>query len=532
MKTIFIFISIIFVNTNLFSQCTKLGEINPTNIVIGWPVIPSYASIGSTYFFAANSDAFGDELWASDGTIMGTRLVKDIENGPASSSPSNFTVFKGKLYFFATNTNTGRELWTSDGTSAGTQIVADYNGTESTQSFIGFSEIIANDSVLLFSNYLPNTGEEFFYYNGLGTPMLLGNILPPDGQYRGIHKVDSLFYFIKQNSLFDNFELYTTKGDPGSTRKRADFAHSGLHLAGVFKVGNNILLQTVISTGSQLYLFNPLTNSLTKIYENLTWRIEDVIVVNNKLYFTYDSKELWVSNGTASGTFLLKKMDPQGGFSSIIKNLFSYQNKLHFLGFGDFPGIYSTDGTVAGTQKRYELISNNWANRTNAWVGGPSNNKSLYVTGQLDFINGVELFKFNQNLTSATLACDIRSSLNHTETYKFSYLTNGVIVYQGKYDSNYLNLYGIGTPTSTKNQIVDLPINIFPTIANDKIHIDNPNGLEFKTKVLDIMGKDQNLNGTDTNSDISVWTLNPGIYLIQIQENKTKNTKTIRFMKY
>jgi ELWxxDGT repeat protein len=66
----------------------------------------------------------GAELWASDGTPQGTRLVRDINPGSASADPNSFTVINGIAYFTADDGTNGTELWRSDGTSAGTFIVA------------------------------------------------------------------------------------------------------------------------------------------------------------------------------------------------------------------------------------------------------------------------------------------------------------------------------------------------------------------------------------------------------------------------
>ncbi|HSP81726.1 MAG TPA: ELWxxDGT repeat protein, partial [Myxococcaceae bacterium] len=60
----------------------------------------------------------GEELWVSDGTVAGTRLVKDIYPGPMGSSPSSLAV-QGRRVFFAADDGSGegRELWVSDGTA-------------------------------------------------------------------------------------------------------------------------------------------------------------------------------------------------------------------------------------------------------------------------------------------------------------------------------------------------------------------------------------------------------------------------------
>ena len=55
----------------------------------------------STIFFVASDGTNGRELWKTDGTEVGTVLVKDIFLGSASSAPSGFTEFDGNLFFNA-----------------------------------------------------------------------------------------------------------------------------------------------------------------------------------------------------------------------------------------------------------------------------------------------------------------------------------------------------------------------------------------------------------------------------------------------
>jgi ELWxxDGT repeat protein len=82
------------------------------------------AVVGSTFFFQAGAGA-DKELWASDGTEAGTRLVKDIHPGSGGSEPRWLTVAGGRLFFTAEDGTHGRELWVSDGTEAGTVLVGD-----------------------------------------------------------------------------------------------------------------------------------------------------------------------------------------------------------------------------------------------------------------------------------------------------------------------------------------------------------------------------------------------------------------------
>ena len=92
-----------------------------------------------------------DELWATDGTAAGTRLVADIMPGRDSSEIDYMTdgsgVDAGRFFFTADDGVHGRELWTSNGTAAGTRMVADLTqGSGSTT----FSSMAVFDGRLYF----------------------------------------------------------------------------------------------------------------------------------------------------------------------------------------------------------------------------------------------------------------------------------------------------------------------------------------------------------------------------------------------
>ena len=60
--------------------------------------------------FAAYNPASGHELWVSDGTGPGTKMIKDINPGPAGSELISPVIIGDTLYFSA-NDGTGGELW-------------------------------------------------------------------------------------------------------------------------------------------------------------------------------------------------------------------------------------------------------------------------------------------------------------------------------------------------------------------------------------------------------------------------------------
>ncbi|HEV7507427.1 MAG TPA: ELWxxDGT repeat protein [Thermoanaerobaculia bacterium] len=103
--------------TNLLRDLTQDQPFSP-------PDPQLTAASGVLYFVAFDAD-HGAELWRTDGTRAGSRIVADVSPGPGSSFPAELTVAGGRLYFTANDGEHGRELWVTDGTEAGTEQVAD-----------------------------------------------------------------------------------------------------------------------------------------------------------------------------------------------------------------------------------------------------------------------------------------------------------------------------------------------------------------------------------------------------------------------
>lgn len=98
---------------------------------------PRFTVFKDALYFAANTGGNGYELWKSDGTAVGTVMVKDIHSGASSSSPYGFALFNDALLFSANNGVHGVELWSTDGTQAGTAMVKDINPTGHSHAYLG-----------------------------------------------------------------------------------------------------------------------------------------------------------------------------------------------------------------------------------------------------------------------------------------------------------------------------------------------------------------------------------------------------------
>lgn len=104
------------------------------------------------YFHGTTNDSIGVELYSSDGNSIS--LVKNINTkNNANSNPSQFTVYKGMMYFAAENDTSGNEIWKSDGTEQGTVMLKDTWPGEKGGGFFPLGELkgklvyMASDSV-------------------------------------------------------------------------------------------------------------------------------------------------------------------------------------------------------------------------------------------------------------------------------------------------------------------------------------------------------------------------------------------------
>jgi trimeric autotransporter adhesin len=114
---------------------------------------------GGRTFFLASTPETGWELWTTDGTETGTRLLRDINPGPASSEPSDLRVIDGFLVFSAISPEEGRELWRSDGTEEGTVLLASVEpGPRGSHP----TDAVALGDRILFSATRSDTGRELF----------------------------------------------------------------------------------------------------------------------------------------------------------------------------------------------------------------------------------------------------------------------------------------------------------------------------------------------------------------------------------
>jgi ELWxxDGT repeat protein len=98
-----------------------------TDLVFGNPfatAVEQLTAAGSAAYFTFSDASHGRELWRIVGGTAS--LVKDIVAGPTSADPRNLTAVGSTLYFTTDDAANGLRLWRTDGTEMGTTIVKQF----------------------------------------------------------------------------------------------------------------------------------------------------------------------------------------------------------------------------------------------------------------------------------------------------------------------------------------------------------------------------------------------------------------------
>jgi ELWxxDGT repeat protein len=176
--------------------------------------LPSdFTALNDKLYFRATDDEHGQELWVYDG--VSSSLLQDIVVGPGWSFPSDFTVFNNKLYFAATDPTHGRELWVYDDAA----VVSDENpsllidiigGTDS-----GFPRLLT-----VFNNklYFSTVNAEIYVYDDSvdvspTNPGELINFGQSQAYVQGLTVFNNKLYFDAQTIDGQNMYVYDDTAD-------------------------------------------------------------------------------------------------------------------------------------------------------------------------------------------------------------------------------------------------------------------------------------------------------------------------------
>jgi ELWxxDGT repeat protein len=198
---------------------------------------------GDLIFFVAWTPETGHEIWRTDGTPAGTQLLRDIRTGPESSLPVHddgvpellpqFGTAGGLAAFVADDGEHGFEVWVSDGTEAGTRLLVDLNPGAGSAVVVGqtapplFRSVELGDR-LVFTASDGTVGRELWISDGTaeGTSLVKDilpgaqdgiDVFPFDTRQPFVGSVDGELFFAAVDDVVFN-SLWRTEGSPEGTR--------------------------------------------------------------------------------------------------------------------------------------------------------------------------------------------------------------------------------------------------------------------------------------------------------------------------
>lgn len=308
-------------------------------------------------YFAAHNEEYGTELWRSDGTTEGTRLVKDMAPGFLHSYPHCLTVVGGVLYFVASDGISGHHTWKTDGTEAGTVPLGDIGHG----SWDYGSCLIKAAEVLYGVGYTDNVGSTLVKIDQTSSQLVsvknIGDFHSP-GEFVAVGQA---LYFVAHDDV-NGYELWKSDGTEAGTVIVKDVRPGPLGAGPGYLVAVGGTLFFTANDGVHGYELwrSDGTGTGTVMVKDInpgdaTSHPTSLTVVNGMLYFAADDgmhgKELWRSDGTKAGTVMVSDLVP-GLFSSSPDGLMDVNGRLYFFASNDSTTgrkLWRTNGSTSGT---------------------------------------------------------------------------------------------------------------------------------------------------------------------------------------
>ena len=332
--------------------------------------LPSYVPLGGFLYFqgCADSDSSdpGCELWRTDGSREGTRLVADVNPGAEHSHPSWLTAVGNRLFFVATTgtgVNTDAALWVSNGTAAGTALVRkfahDPDSIRSLETAGGKLFFIAQDGA---------NGEELWVSDGTAAGTRTVTRFTPENPFGMMKPLGSDLYFLADD-VEHGVELWRSDGTAAGTVRVTELGYhrpfSGerepILESQIAAAGHRVVfLATDGLNGFEYWSTSGTPESTTRVADPcpasdctdvqdnpdpslILATVGDRVVL--RMYDEHHDDTAWSTDGTPGGTVRLLDADLQSRPFAIGRSVF-------FFAGAD---LWRTDGTPAGTRRYADL---------------------------------------------------------------------------------------------------------------------------------------------------------------------------------
>lgn len=467
------------------SDGTEAGTVLVKDIAPGYGLIFWLAKVGASVFFMADDEVHEYELWRSDGTEAGTLLTRDIYPGPGGSFPSDLTEHEGSLYFFASDDYLGSGLWKSDGTEAGTTKVLALSYADYLMESRGELYFISNDGIHgtelwrsdgtaggttlvkdIYAGALSAFNLQSFTspFTDVGGTLYFGaddgihgiEVWRSDGTTAGtalledvngfnqsygsspyeLGTIEGTMYFAATNAAHSR-NLWRTDGTRAGTTVVKDFG-TGYDpgIAGeAVAIGGSLFFVGRDSAHAAEIWKSDGTEEGTVLVKDISTQVFDdypasshplsLVAHDGALVFAADDGihgyELWRSDGTEAGTFMVKEINPHPDRPATVGWFSKAQGGLVFNADDGVHGreLWRTDGTEAGTRLLKDINPGPSGSFTSLSVTRPALDGSVFFIA-FDGTHGQELWKSDGTEAGTVLVKDLCPGSCHGLTSLFT----------------------------------------------------------------------------------------------------------------
>jgi ELWxxDGT repeat protein len=393
--------------TFLLKNINAQGSSNPDN----------FAGINNKVVFGALSSSTGDELYITTGTTSSTKLLKDIfkVDNTLSSNPAMLTSYNNRAYFFASTGDNSNKLWKTNGKSSGTELVYDFG----TASKLDYGNMVVFKNLIYFTAASASTNDVKELWKSDGT--VAGTVLVYSG-FTGVASYAISDLTVVGNDLFfaaddgvHGKELWKSDGTTAGTMLVEDNFIDGISPQLFFGHNGTCYFTT---TDGALWRSDGTASGTSLVIDvepsNFTASPRDFTASPsnpNEFYFSAytveSARELYKSDGTASGTTMVKEINPGTGTSDP-HGLKAFNGMVYFFAADAVAGnsLWKTDGTSAGTVMVTDIYTTVLSGHTSELTPFSG---SLYFSAD-DGINGYALWKTDGTTAGTVSAVDVNSN--------------------------------------------------------------------------------------------------------------------------
>lgn len=339
---------------------------------------------GRRVLFPASTDLLGRELWSTDGTSQGTRLIRDFCPGTCDAEINSFWPVSRGAAFVAREGRLGpRQVWTSDGTAGGTRRESDFSRQVSAYPY---TDIVEADGLLFFgAGRTRDLRDVELWAAQDGHSRQVENIAPDSASSTpySFTGIGNQLFFATSESADDGPGLWRTQGITASTSQWVDGAAVSQPVCPLGVCGS-VMIPGAVSGSGGLFFIDGQDRKLrwTDLFSGNAVDLlslppgraisRGLIGYQGQAFFTVGPGfELWRSNGTPEGTIPLVQLGELWNAGPLLS--FGPTPQGLAFGIGRLSGegeIWITDGTPAGT-RRVVTLPSPWRPSWRYFVIGP-----------------------------------------------------------------------------------------------------------------------------------------------------------------